>query len=89
MEWTVITVLIAVAGLLVTVGAPTMRLNASITRLTTLLDIITSRLDKLEAGNHDSHQRIWDELVAKEEVLQTHEKRIGLLEHEHRKNHGG
>lgn len=86
MEWTVVTVLIAVVGLLVTVGAPTMRLNASITRLTTLLDIITARLDKLETGNHDSHKRLWCALDKQEGALADHDKRLHILEHNKEEN---
>ena len=38
MEWTVVTVLVALVGLFVTVGRPVVELNRSITRLTTMLE---------------------------------------------------
>lgn len=38
MEWTVITVLVALVGLLATVGAPVIKLNSNLTKLTVLLD---------------------------------------------------
>ncbi len=40
MEWTVITVLVALVGLLATVGAPVIKLNSNLTKLTVLLDTL-------------------------------------------------
>lgn len=75
MEWTVVTVCVALAGLFVTVGRPVVELNRSITRLTTMLDVLAKRLDRLEADNRQTHARLWDR-------LDTHEKRLQTLEKE-------
>ena len=52
MEWTVVTVLVALVGLFVTVGRPVVELNRSITRLTTMLENMAQRLDQHDDRLH-------------------------------------
>ena len=47
MEWNVVGVLVTLAGLAAAVGGPVLKLNGSITRLTTLLQAIEHRLDEV------------------------------------------
>lgn len=89
MEWTVFTVLAAIAGLGATVGAPVVRLNASITRLTALLQALERRLDALEgdldaqrAKAAESHRRLWAKAEEQDRRLGDHETRLRLLEGE-------
>lgn len=74
MEWTVVTVIIALVGLFMTVGKPVINLNSSITRLQDAIDelredikVLTSRTDN------------------QEEKLQNHETRISILEEKQKK----
>ena len=62
MEWTVVTVLVALVGLFVTVGRPVVELNRSITRLTTMLENMAQRLDRLESDNRQTHTRLLQRL---------------------------
>lgn len=48
MEWTVIEVLIAVGGFGLAIGAPIIKLNTNITRLTTVLETMETRIRALE-----------------------------------------
>lgn len=74
MEWTVVTVIIALAGLFMTVGKPIITLNSSITRLQDA--ILELREDiKVLTGRTDSQ----------EERLQDHETRISILEEKQKK----
>lgn len=69
MEWTVVTVIIALVGLFMTVGKPIITLNSSTTRLQDA--ILELREDiKVLTGRTDSQ----------EEKLQNHETRISILE---------
>ena len=69
MEWTVVTVIIALVGLFMTVGKPIITLNGSITHLQDA--ILELREDiKVLTGRTDSQ----------EEKLQDHETRISILE---------
>lgn len=74
MEWTVVTVIIALVGLFMTVGKPIITLNSSITRLQDAIvelrediKVLTSRTD------------------SQEEKLQDHETRISILEEKQKK----
>lgn len=74
MEWTVVTVIIALVGLFMTVGKPVITLNSSITRLQDAINelredikVLTSRTD------------------SQEEKLQDHETRISILEEKQKK----
>lgn len=74
MEWTVVTVIIALVGLFMTVGKPVITLNSSITHLQDAIDelregikVLTSRTD------------------SQEEKLQDHETRISILEEKQKK----
>ena len=87
MEWTVVGVIVTLAGLAAAVGGPVLKLNGSITRLTTLLQAIEHRLDTLEQGAKEqrthaaeSHRRIWAHNDEQDDRLEDHEKRITLLE---------
>lgn len=87
MEWNVVGVLVTLAGLAAAVGGPVLKLNGSITRLTTLLQAIEHRLDGVErdakeqrAHAAESHRRIWAHSDEQDERLEDHEKRITLLE---------
>lgn len=87
MEWTVVGVIVTLVGLAAAVGGPVLKLNASITKLTTLLQVIEQRLDVLEHGAKEqrthaaeSHRRIWAHNDEQDDRLEDHEKRITLLE---------
>lgn len=87
MEWNVVGVIVTLVGLAAAVGGPVLKLNASITRLTTLLQAIEQRLDALETGAKEqrthaaeSHRRIWAHNDEQDATLADHETRLWVLE---------
>lgn len=74
MEWTVVTVIIALVGLSMTVGKPIITLNGSITHLQDAIDELREDI-KVLTGRTDSQ----------EEKLQDHETRISILEEKQKK----
>lgn len=80
MEWTVVVVLIALVGLVISVLTPVIKLNTSITKLATLVDSLNSKLTATEANNTDAHRRIWNELDEHKGTLHEHDTRITVLE---------
>ena len=74
MEWTVVTVIIALVGLFMTVGKPIITLNGSITHLQDA--ILELREDIKVLTNRTDNQ---------EERLQDHETRISILEKKQKK----
>ena len=80
MEWTTVTVLIAVVGLIATVLTPAIKLNTSVTKLATLVDSLNNKISTSESNNSEAHRRIWNELDGQKETLNQHETRITVLE---------
>lgn len=74
MEWTVVTVIIALVGLFMTVGKPIITLNSSITHLQDAIDELREDI-KVLTGRTDNQ----------EERLQDHETRISILEERQKK----
>ena len=74
MEWTVVTVIIALVGLFMTVGKPIIALNRSITHLQDAIDELRADIRVL-TGRTDNQ----------EEKLQDHETRISILEEKQKK----
>lgn len=69
MEWTVVTVIIALVGLFMTVGKPVINLNSSITRLQDAIDELREDIKVLTSRTDNQEER-----------LQNHETRISILE---------
>lgn len=84
MEWTVVVVLIALVGLVISVLTPAIKLNTSVTRLSTLVDSLNTKLSTMESNNTDAHRRIWTELDGQKQQLGNHETRITVLEQKKR-----
>ena len=81
-QWDVVTVIIAIVGLALSVGAPIIKLNTSITKLTTKMDGMEEGIDELTARNSKSHERIWKHNEEQDKQIADHEKRIVILEHD-------
>ena len=86
-EWTVFEVLAAIAALFFSIGVPVMRLNASITKLTVMLerverDVAANReqLAAQRAAARASHEKLWRHNEEQDERLGVHETRIQFLE---------
>lgn len=93
MEWTVFTALAAIIGLGVTVGAPIIKLNSNITRLTVVLDTIKTELEEQkkalsaqQADSRESHRRLWAHNDEQDNTLNDHETRIRVLEQQNSNN---
>lgn len=82
-EWSVVGVIIAIVGLVAAVARPMLSLNASITRLTTLLDSLRQELEQFNEKNTKGHDRLWKKLEEQSLSLSDHEHRLTVLE-EHR-----
>lgn len=67
-------------GLFLTIGAPILKLIASITKLTSTVDNLQKDFDTVTSKNTDSHRRLWEKNDEQDEVLQDHEGRLIKLE---------
>lgn len=74
MEWTIVTVIIALVGLFMTVGKPVINLNSSITHLQDAIDELREDIKVLTSRTDNQEER-----------LQDHETRISILEEKQKK----
>lgn len=79
-EWTVVTVIIALTGLVLTVVRPVVNLNTSITRLTDAVGTLQENLKEFTVKNADSHDRLWKHIECQDTVISDHETRITVIE---------
>lgn len=81
-EWTVVTVLVTLMGMIGVVAKPLLGLNATLTRLIQVVDSLEKNLNALTDHNRQGHERLWRESRAQQQILGDHEKRIAFLERE-------
>lgn len=80
MEWTVVTVIIALIGLLIAVGTPIIKLNSTIVKLTVQMQNFMEGLDAFKeryTNQMNTCKQTHDELFDK---VDNHEHRITVLE---------
>ena len=81
MEWTTVTVIIALVGLGAAIIKPIVSLTQSITKLTVVVEHLQDDVGGLTTKNSQSHARLWDHNDTQDGRLDDHERRIGDLEH--------
>lgn len=92
MEWTVVTVLIAIVGLIGTVAVPLSKNTKAMTQLSEKINHLVYRIDKDEIElsefknkSADKHRLIFDKLGEHQKSLIDHESRIYALEKNNKK----
>lgn len=85
MEWTTVTVIIALVGLIAAVAGPLIKLNTIITRLAVIVDELGKQMNGFVDKNSEAHGRLWDKLGEHDEQLSDHDKRLTVIEKEHEK----
>lgn len=87
MEWTVVTVMIAIAGLMGTVALPLTKNTKAMTQLSEKINHLVFRMDKDENAlddfktkSADKHKQIFKKLSEQDYTISNHENRISNLE---------
>lgn len=73
-------VLIALAGLIVSIIGAAWKLCVTVTEATTAVKALTQRIDRLDDDNAKDHTEMWGKIERDEDTLNDHETRISLLE---------
>ena len=81
MEWTTVTVIIALVGLGAAVIKPIVSLTQSITKLTVVVERLERELDEQSEHSRERHKRLWDHNEEQDNRLDDHERRIHDMEH--------
>jgi len=79
-EWLVVQALVVIVGLFLAVGRPMLKLNGTIVKLDSSVEILNKRFDRFEEENKDSHARIYKKDIDQDETINNHETRIVVLE---------
>lgn len=79
-EWEVVGVIIVLAGFVISVVTPLLKLTSTITRLTNIVETCEKELSELTATNQKSHARIYERIESESHRIDDHEKRIIILE---------
>ena len=79
-EWMVVTVIATLIGICASVIRPLISLNGTITRLTVAVNVLEKNISGLAAKNSESHAKIWEKVEEHDDVLNSHETRLVLIE---------
>lgn len=79
-DWDIVKDIVVLAGLIMTVTTPLLKLNTSITQLKALLDSEAKQVQENDKSNSASHKRLWEHNEEQDETLQRHEQRLHDLD---------
>ena len=79
-DWDIVKDIVVLAGLIMTVTTPLLKLNTSITQLKALLDSVAKQVQENDKSNSASHERLWEHNEEQDETLQRHEQRLHDLD---------
>lgn len=79
-DWDIVKDIVVLAGLIMTVTTPLLKLNASITQLKAMLDSVAKQVQGNDKSNSASHKRLWEHNEEQDETLQRHEQRLHDLD---------
>lgn len=79
-DWDIVKDIVVLAGLIMTVTTPLLKLNTSITQLKALLDSVAKKVQENDKSNSASHKRLWEHNEEQDESLQRHEQRLHDLD---------
>jgi hypothetical protein len=81
-EWNVVLILGELIGLFLLVGRPILTLSKTIAEFNTELKNMKARVDAMECGKHEAHNKLWQHIDEQDKELADHETRIRVLEKE-------
>ena len=79
-EWTVVTVIVVLSGLVISFVKPLISLNGTLTRLADAVAVLERELKDISERNREAHARLWEKEEEQDELLQSHELRLTRIE---------
>lgn len=79
-EWTVVTIIVTLTGFIIAVISPIVKLNATITRITTNVSALEKDIATLQQSNGLGHDRIWESKKEQDKQVADLEIRLAVLE---------
>lgn len=81
-EWTVVGVLVVLAGLFATLIKPIVGLSRNIEKLNVSVDSLNKELVDYRTANAKEHDELWDKIDEVDKQGNDHEKRLFAIEHQ-------
>ena len=81
-EWTVVTVIVVLSGLVVSFVKPLVSLNSTLTRLADAVAVLERELKDISEKNREAHGKLWEKETEQDGRLQDHELRLSRMEKE-------
>ena len=79
-EWTVVTVIVVLSGLVISFVKPLISLNGTLTRLADAVAVLERELKDISEKNREAHTRLWEKEAEQDELLRSHELRLSRME---------
>lgn len=80
MEWTTVTVLVVLIGLVGSIVNPIVKLTRAITKQTIETTNLSKAMEEQKDRIHESFQKIWEHEEEQDDRLDDHETRLSVLE---------
>jgi len=80
MEWTIVTVLIAIVGFVIAVSTPLIKNTRAMTELTVILSTVSEQIKKMEMENAAEHKDFQEQLDEHDDKIADHETRLTVIE---------
>ena len=79
-EWTVVSVIVVLSGLVISFVKPLISLNSTLSRLTEAVRVLEKELASSSGKNAEAHARLWKKEQEQDAALQDHEVRLTKIE---------
>lgn len=80
MTWEIFLGIGALISFIVAVTGPMLKLNTSITKLNSSVEVLKGAIDRIETDNDKSHRRIWEHNEEQDKLIADNTKRINDIE---------
>lgn len=81
MTWEIFLGIAALVSFVVSITVPLLKLNESIVKLNSSINVIKEALDRIETENKESHNEIWKHNDEQDKIIARHEKQLIKIEH--------
>lgn len=81
-EWTVVTTIVTLVGLILTILSPLLKLNTSITRIHAALTALEKDVDLLRRHNTQEHEQIRESNQAQDKQLSDLQLKVAVIKTE-------
>ena len=80
MEWTVVTVIVVIVGLVISIATPLIKNTKAMTELTVSIRMLNDQVKRMEDHNESEHKELQEQLDHHDDKINNHETRLTLIE---------